>query len=411
MARTLIMPHATPPATSADRDGYPSPNSKPTLGRRAIAVADAGWFNTENQFREIPRELAETLLFDCADYRNAWNRGERPWSWNQPPVPIAPGVWKRRMALPSGWMKLYPRLGMRPIAREIRRWQARHAAGLPLTLVMSSPYYLYLRDKLRVDRLVYYNIDDYSQYWPRIADKVAALERDAVRAADLTICVSRLRADHLCETVPEAADRIRHLPHGSPTPSIPDGPLFRPAEPPIDIAHLPRPLVGYVGTMEDRVDWAMLDRAALRSPEASFVLLGRVDPDSGQAWQADRERCLSRPNVHAIGWRNQDRINSYIRSFDLGIIPYQVTHPFNLTCCPTKIMDYVAASRPFVATEVPECRLHTERFDVVTPDVFAETVARRIAEGCDDGRIAIRHEWAVTHSCRAEMLRLLDWLG
>ena len=37
----------------------------------------------------------------------------------------------------------------------------------PLALVMTYPHYLYLRDIVRPDRQVYFNIDDYALYWPR----------------------------------------------------------------------------------------------------------------------------------------------------------------------------------------------------------------------------------------------------
>ncbi|WP_435015949.1 glycosyltransferase [Tundrisphaera sp. TA3] len=405
MANTLTQHHRAA-APNSETPATPKP-----AARMALAVADAGWFNTENQFREIPESRAETLLLHCADYRNAWRDGERPWSWNKPAYRMSPGVWKKRMVLPTGWMKKYPKVGMKPIAREIRRWKAENAADLPLTLVMSYPYYLYLRDELRVDRLVYYNFDDYSQYWPKVASEVAEMERRAAREADITICVSRLRAELLREAVPEAADRIKHLPHGATRAWIPEEPLLVPAEPPADIAHIPSPRIGYVGTMEDRVDWTMLAKAAQENPQANFVLLGRIDPDNGAAWQAERRRCLAMPNIHAIGWRNQSLINSYIRSFDLGMIPYQVEHPFNIACCPTKIMDYIAAGRPFVATDVPECRLHRERFDVVTRETFSSTISERLAGGCDDGKVALRHQWALSHTCRDEMLKLLDWLA
>ena len=401
---SILAPH---PAIVSNSTLSPSPDP---ARRMALAIADAGWFNNENQFREVPESRAETLLLRCADYQNAWRDGERPWSWNRPAERMLPGVWKQRMVLPTGWMKTYPRLGMKPIARAIRRWQAENAADLPLTLVMTYPYYLHLRDALRVDRLVYYNFDDYALYWPKLAGEVAALERRAAREADLTICVSRIRAEMLREAVPEAAGRIKHLPHGSPTASIPEHPLIVPAEPPADIAHIPRPLIGYVGTMEDRVDWPMLARAARDNPRANFVLMGRIDPDDGSAWQEDRRRCLALANVHPIGWRGQGLINSYIRSFDLGMIPYRVDHPFNLACCPTKIMDYIAAGRPFVATNVPECQLHVDRFDVVTPADFSGKIAERLAGGLDDGKVALRHAWALAHTCRGEMLKLLDWL-
>ena len=46
----------------------------------ALAVADVGWFNTENLFREIDREEVSLLLLKCHDYINGWRRGVYPWS-------------------------------------------------------------------------------------------------------------------------------------------------------------------------------------------------------------------------------------------------------------------------------------------------------------------------------------------
>ena len=46
----------------------------------SLAVADVGWFNTENLFREIDRESVAVLLLKCQDYVNGWRRGLYPWS-------------------------------------------------------------------------------------------------------------------------------------------------------------------------------------------------------------------------------------------------------------------------------------------------------------------------------------------
>ena len=99
-------------------------------------------------------------------------------------------------------MKRFPQWGMRPISRSIEDWRDRHAADAKLTLVFTYPHYLYLRDQVRPDTHVYFNIDDYSQYWPRCARRVNQLERQAAREADLTVCVSR-HAPTPCAAVPE----------------------------------------------------------------------------------------------------------------------------------------------------------------------------------------------------------------
>ncbi len=376
-----------------------------------LVVADAGWFTTANLFREVPADRASTLLLRCSDYRVAWQQGKRLLGWNKPAWRSSSTIWEQDLVLPTGWMKSYPRLGMRPIARAARRWRSLvECPDHPSALVMTYPYYLHLARQLRPERLIYFNIDDYRLYWPKSAAQVDRLEREAVRVADLTVCASRFGAEELRASNPESASKIRHLPHGAPSASIPLQPQDQPGPDPLDLAGLPRPWVGYVGTLEDRVDWALLDEVARTNPTASIILVGRVGPDGSTPWQTDRRRCLALGNVHAIGWRDQAVIDAYNRSFDVGLIPYRTDHPFNIASCPTKIMDYMASGRPVVATDLPECRLHSEVFDVVPPGDFASAVANRLSIGPDDGRASARRKIALSESCRSVVSRLLDWI-
>ncbi len=156
-----------PSATTRESRSFTAANAG---GRRglALAVADVGWFNTENLFREIDREGVSVLLLKCHDYLNGWRRGLYPWSSECRLRHSNPAFWEREFVLPSGWMKRYPRLGMRPVARTIRRWWQSQPADRRRGLVMTYPHYLYLSAMLRPDVLVYYNIDDYTLYWPEV---------------------------------------------------------------------------------------------------------------------------------------------------------------------------------------------------------------------------------------------------
>ncbi len=379
---------------------------------RALVVADVNWYTTEHLFREVQRPGVSTLLLKCSDYVNAWQRGELPWSWGASLSEQGQRLWRRDLVLPSGWMKQFPRLGMRPIRRAIEDWRSRHAPEGPLTLVITYPHYLYLRDLVRPDVLLYFNVDDYTQYWPRCADRVKALECQAVRESDLTVCVSNARTEALRAAVPEASSRIRHLPHGAPRPALGPDSCAVPAAPPADLAAYPRPFLGYVGTLEDRVDWKLLNAVAERFSEGTVVLLGRPDPSARGSWVADRRRCLSRSNVVRMGWRPQEELGAYNRAFDVCLIPYRADHPFNRVCCPTKIMDYMGTGRPIVSTDLPECRLYERLFDVVeTPEAFLDRIGAIVAEGSDDGRAASRYDWARSHSCEHVVGQLLDWLA
>ena len=200
---------------------------------------------------------------------------------------------------------------MRPIGRSIQQWRQAHAPDGQLVLVMTYPHYLYLRDLVRPDRQVYFNIDDYSQYWPRSARRVNELERQAVREADLTVCVSRLRAEELRGGGPRGdASGSATCPTASPRRRWPSTPGSSPPRLPPTSPRLPRPILGYVGSLEDRVDWTLLTRLSEAFPGASIVIVGRPVGRRQGAWYDDYRRCLARPNVHALGWRPQDVIHA-----------------------------------------------------------------------------------------------------
>ncbi len=395
--------------TSSRRSAAPA-RDQPVVPPLALAVADANWYTTENLFSELDRPGTSTLLLKCLDYYNAWKQGARPWN-RRPLVQRTDALWLRELALPTGWMKQFPTWGMRPISRSIERWRAEFAPEGPLALVMTYPHYLYLRDRLKPDKSVYFNIDDYSQYWPRCADRVNELERQAAREADLTVCVSKLRCDELQQAVPEAASKIHHLPHGAPTISIGPIPHKTAAEPPEDLAKLPGPRFGFVGSLEDRIDWTLLSRLADAFPKSSIVLIGKAGSVPKGVWQEDRARCLARPNVHRLGWKTQDVIASYYAAFDVCLIPYRADHPFNRACCPTKIMDGMGTGRPIISTDLPECRLYRDLFDVVEDsEAFLDAIRALEIKGFDDGKAERRHAWAVENSCARTVERLLEWL-
>ncbi len=325
----------------------------------ALAVADINWFSTESLFREIDQRSVSILALRCMDYVNGWRRGIYPWSRSCRPRPWGNNSLTRDMVLPSGWMKRFPRLGMRPIARAIQGFWNHGDPRARRGLVLTYPHYLYLRDQLGPDVTLYYNIDDYTLYWPRHAAQVCCLERQMVLRADATVCVARYRADELRAAVPEAAEKIHHLPHGTPAAFLADELNHRPAPAPDDIAHLPRPLLGYVGSIGPRLDWPLMKRLSAAFPHAALVVVGEQPHESQERepWFLDWTEFAVQPNVHVIGWRPQAELPRYYQAFDVILIPYAQDNRFNRACSPTKIMDGLGSGRPIVATAIPECRL------------------------------------------------------
>ena len=383
------------------------------FSRLALAIADINWFTTESLFREIDRQAVSILALRCMDYVNGWRRGIYPWSSSCRPRPWGNNCFTRDLVLPSGWMKSYPRLGMRPIAKAIRGFWNHADSRSWRGLVLTYPHYLYLRDQLGPDVTLYYNIDDYALYWPKNAAQVRRLERQMVLRADATICVSGYRSQELRSAVPEAAERIHHLPHGTPAAFLPDEPCHRPAAAPQDIADLPRPLLGYVGSIGPRLDWPLMKRLSEAFPRASVVVVGENPPFSRhrEPWFMDSAEFSAMPNVHTIGWRPQAELPRYYEAFDVILIPYSQDNRFNRACSPAKIMDGLGSGRPIVATAIPECRLYGHLFDVAEEaGEFVAAVQSIIAAGSDDGKAGLRHAHAREHSCHLVADRVLQLL-
>jgi len=412
-----------PTPTTAETDVIPSAldapwpsEGGPSAFEADLVVADASWIWTERLFSPLAGLGHRVLLLKACDWRNALQQRRPTRDWLFPCVQRADNLWEQTCILPPGWMKTYPQLGMRPIASAIRHWRrslsAQNQKPKPLALAISYPHYLFLSDLLRPDHLIYYNMDDYRFYWTARAGAIRRLARRAVLQDDLSVFCSKVRTEEWRSAEPSASDRIIHLPHGAPASSIAPEPCHRPAPAPIDIEALPRPLLGFIGSLGDRIDWPLLDRLALALPQASIVLIGRPPKPAPRAqWYQDYCRVVDRPNVHGLGWRPQRAIGQYNATFDVCLIPYQVDHPFNRASCPTKIMDYMATSRPVVSTSIPECRLYSHLFEVAeSPESFIEAVRSIIARGSDDGRATDRWQLARQRTWEHTAETLLDQL-
>jgi hypothetical protein len=104
-------------------------------------------------------------------------------------------------------------------------------------------------------------------------------------------------------------------------------------------------------------------------------------------------------------------LGRFYQTFDINLIPYLIDHPFNDACNPTKIMDAMGATRPIVATAIPECRLHPELLHVaVDHDSFLASVKAILDQNSDDGLAVQRFELARANTCRLVAARIFEYL-
>lgn len=110
-----------------------------------------------------------------------------------------------------------------------------------------------------------------------------------------------------------------------------------------DIGEIRKPIIGYVGTIQDRVDIDLIEYLAIHNPGMSFVLIGPV------WYPVIEERLKKQPNIYFLGRKPYQEVPMYIQQFDVGIIPHKVDQ-FVKSTNPMKIYEYLACQKPVVST-------------------------------------------------------------
>lgn len=186
-------------------------------------------------------------------------------------------------------------------------------------------------------RRVYYCTDSEEDQPGVDREQMLAWQRSLLASVDTVIACSR----PLVERLERLGVTPVYVPHGC-----------RPQDVvgPVDVAPelegLPRPLVGYVGSLNFRVDADLLAAAERAAGPGTLVIAGsRFGPHAEPSIDA----LLARRGVATIGHVSIDRLPRVLASLDAGVVPYGA-HPFNRNSFPLKILQLLAAGVPVVST-------------------------------------------------------------
>ncbi len=244
------------------------------------------------------------------------------------------------LALPFPYSQVARAANRALLLRHVRRWMRATGVREPLLWTfLPTPLVLDLIEGIRPALTVYYCVDDL----PETSDgarKILPSETRLFREADLVFVTSeRLRA-----RAAASRSQVDVFPFG-----VDLGPFERARNgngpPPLDVASLPRPIVGFVGEVKRWIDEALLVDISARIPHASFVLIGPAGIDVSRL-----ARC---PNIHLLGARPHTAVPHYLRAFDVAIIPYRLTNA-TAAIYPAKLNEYLTMGLPVVSTPIAE---------------------------------------------------------
>ena len=154
----------------------------------------------------------------------------------------------------------------------------------------------------------------------------------------------------------------------------------------------PRPVAGYVGVLDERLDLSLLARLAAALPDWDVQMIGPVT-------KIDEADLPQAPNICYLGMQPYDRLPEVMAGLDVALMPFALNEATR-SISPTKTLEYLAAGLPVVSTEVP---------DVVADWSDVVHLAASATEFIDACRQVVRHPVAERDAKVAPLRRRHEW--
>lgn len=194
---------------------------------------------------------------------------------------------------------------------------------------------VHLKKFIKPSLYIYYSRDNFSSQ-PYFQKHAVREEREIMAQSDLVLANSAQLTEIAKESNPKSYD----IGQGC------DLSLYNPSTSVAqELEKIPKPIIGYTGFLTSiRLDIELLVHIATARPHWSIVLIGPED----DAFKTSHLHKMA--NVHFLGNRKPEELDTYIQGFDVAINP-QLVNDLTRGNYPRKIDEYLAMGKPVVATK------------------------------------------------------------
>lgn len=190
--------------------------------------------------------------------------------------------------------------------------------------------------------LIYYCVDDMSAFKNVPAYVIHKLDEELTKKADMVFAVSK----ELFEKKRLLNKNTFYSPHGVDFELFNKAVTENPAEKPVEIPDIPKPIIGFYGLISsDWIDYGLVKFISDKRPDWSFVFVGKIDRIKDSPPEAK--------NIYYIPVKPYEELYRYSRLFDAAILPFNV-NKLTIHSHPLKILEYLAAGKPVVSIKIPE---------------------------------------------------------
>ena len=143
---------------------------------------------------------------------------------------------------------------------------------------------------------------------------------------------------------------------------------------PADLAKVDRPIIGFYGVIDERVDLDLLGAVAAARPDWTLAMIGPV-------LKIAKEDLPTHPNILYFGKQEYRDLPGFLACFDVAILPFARNEATQFIS-PTKTLEYMAGEKTIVSTPIKDVvDLYGEVVSFAeTPETFVAAIDRALAE-------------------------------
>lgn len=180
-----------------------------------------------------------------------------------------------------------------------------------------------------------------------------------------------------------------------------------PTAPPADLEDIlstGRTVLGYHGALAEWIDYDLL-LAIANTGKYELVLLGLEHDSSFNTSGLGKHSC-----VHFLGSRTYFELNRYATYYDIAILPFKRS-PLTDAVSPVKIFEYMAAQKPIVTADLPECRKYATCLIARSTEEFLEQLERADVLKSDPQYLSLLDEETRANSWQKKAVDILKFAG
>jgi glycosyltransferase involved in cell wall biosynthesis len=231
-------------------------------------------------------------------------------------------------------------------------------------------------------------------------DRFTAMHGSTSQVADFERALSE-RADRIFAVTPGVAAALGKAAVGKTTivPNGADAEAYDCASRsavPAELAEIPRPQIAYAGSLNEKIDFALIGRLARARPKIQWLLIGFVGGERqlSSPTRAGLDECRRLANVRFLGEKDYRDVPAYCAHVDANAMFYRTDGDgWWRDIYPLKLHECLATGRPLLSSDIPAVREFADVVEICRSDTeWLEAVDAAVSghgAGSSPARIAV----------------------